>query len=364
MVETYPLRIAQNMKSNRFYQLCALGASLATLCASDTPTVRDQLKKLPFKIAYESYVDNNWEIFTMNPDGSDKVNLTRTPNQHEHYPQVSPDGTKICFSVDTGEGRDTVRSLWVMNVDGSNRRKLVDNAREPFWSPDSKVIGFLPQEYPKFNVIDYYTKGMSFYDLATGKIEEHPNSAKLHHLYNPSFSPNGKWIAATVHAGMGYSHAILLIERHGDKIIDLKIPGCRPCLSRDGQHIAWGPGDHEIATAPIDTESDNPKVGPREVRVKDEKNKIYHVDWSPDGKFISISRGPEGEGDLSKPGTFHAACEIVGIYAGGWNIISVPATHPGVVDLEKATDTDFATLTTDGNSNKESAWYVAPQNAK
>ena len=32
-------------------------------------------------------------------------------------------------------------------------------------------IGFLPQEYPKFNVIDYYTKGMSFYDLATGKIE-------------------------------------------------------------------------------------------------------------------------------------------------------------------------------------------------
>jgi hypothetical protein len=163
---------------------------------------------------------------------------------------------------------------------------------------------------------------------------------------------------------MGYSHAILAIERHGNKIIDLKIPGCRPCLSRDGQHIAWGPGDHEIATAPIDTESDNPKVGPRQVQVKDEKNKVYHVDWSPDSKFISISRGPEGEGDLTKPGTFHAACEIVGIYAGGWNIISVPATHPGVIDLEKATDADFATLTTDGNSNKESAWYVAPQNAK
>ena len=70
----------------------------------------------------------------------------------------------------------------------------MDNAREPFWSPDGKVIGFLPQEYPKFNVMDYYTKGMSFYDLATGKIEPHPNSTNLYHLYNPSFSPNGKWI--------------------------------------------------------------------------------------------------------------------------------------------------------------------------
>jgi Tol biopolymer transport system component len=344
--------------------LCAASLSVAALTASGHQPIGEQLKTLPYRIAYESYVDNNWEIFTMRPDGSDEVNLTRTPGEHEHYPQVSPDGTKICYTVDKGEGRDTVRSLWVMNIDGANRKKLIDYAREPFWSPDSKVIGFLPQEYPKFNVIDYYTKGMSFYELATGKIEEHPNTAKLHHLYNPSFSPNGKWIAATVHAGMGYSHAILLIERHGDKIIDLKIPGCRPCLSRDGQQIAWGPGDHEIATAPIDLNLDNPKVGPRRVQIKDEKNKIYHVDWSPDSKYLSISRGPEGEGDLSKPGTFHAACEIVGIYAPGWNIIGVSATRPGVLDLNKATDADFVTLTKDGNSNKESAWFLAPQNAK
>ena len=47
----------------------------------------------------------------MNADGSEQVNLTQTPKVHEHYPQVSPDGTKICFSVDEGEGRDAVRSL-------------------------------------------------------------------------------------------------------------------------------------------------------------------------------------------------------------------------------------------------------------
>src|SRR5467141_3159627 len=133
----------------------------------------ERLKSSSFKIAYETYTNDNWEIFVMNADGSNPVNLTQTPKEHEHYPQVSPDGTKICFSVDEGEGRDTIRSLWVMDVDGKNRKRLVDHAREPFWHPDSKVIGFLPQEYPKFNVIDYYTRGMSFYELATGTIRPH-----------------------------------------------------------------------------------------------------------------------------------------------------------------------------------------------
>src|SRR3954468_21155205 len=86
-------------------------------------SLRDELKKENAKIVYESYVDNNWELFVMNADGSNPVNLTATPNVHEHYPQVSPDGTKICYSVDTGEGRDTVRSLWVMDTDGKNRKK-------------------------------------------------------------------------------------------------------------------------------------------------------------------------------------------------------------------------------------------------
>ena len=325
--------------------------------ASTNEPFRERLKPLPFKIAYECYAGSNWEIFAMNADGSDVVNLTRTPDQHEHYPQVSPDGTKICFSVDQGEGRETLRSLWVMDSNGEHRRKIADYAREPFWGPDSKVIGFLPQEFPKFNVIDYYTKGMSFYHLDTGQVEPHPNSTNLHHLYNPCFAPNGKWIVSTVHAGMGVSHGILLIEARGDKIINLKIPGCRPCISPDGRQLAWGPGDHELAAAPIDLEADQPSVGPRRVRIIDEKVKIYHIDWSPDSRFLCFSRGPEGKGDLTKPGTFQAACEIVGVHAADWNICAVSAERDGVLDLNTATEADFTMLTTNGWSNKEPAWY-------
>jgi Tol biopolymer transport system component len=344
-----------------------LAATLFTAATGTTfaeSPFREQLHNSPFKIAYETYVNNNWEIFVMNADGSDPVNLTQTPNEHEHYPQVSPDGAKICFSVDHGEGREAVRSLYVMESDGRNRKKLVDSAREPFWSPDSKVIGFLPQEYPKFNVMDYYTKGMSFLDPATGRIEPHPNSANLHHLYNPCFAANGKWIVSTVHAGMGFNHAILAIEVHGTNIVNLNIPGCRPCLSPDGKQIAWGSGDHEIVAAPIDLDSSSPTVGTWRLRIQDKTNETYHVDWSPDSRFLSLSRGHASKGDPTKPGTFMSACEIVGVYAPGWDLCAVRADYDGVVDLNHATDAEFVRLTTNGFSNKESAWFRPPGKSK
>jgi hypothetical protein len=162
---------------------------------------------------------------------------------------------------------------------------------------------------------------------------------------------------ATVHAGMGVEHAILLLEARGSKIINLKIPGCRPCLSPDGKQIAWGPGDHEIAVAPIDLTADNPVVGPRRLVLKDEMNEIYHVDWSPDGRFLSFGRGPKGEGDPTKAGTFSASAPIVGVYAPGWNIGVVSAERSGTLDLNQATDADLAMLTTNGWSNKEPAWF-------
>lgn len=344
-----------------FFRLGGLLAAAVSLSqvagASEAEPLQAQLKESPFKIAYESYVNGNSDIFVMNADGSHPVNLTKTPKLDEHYPHISPDGTRMCYVADSGEGRDTIRSLYVMDVNGRHRRKIADYAREPFWSPDGKVIGYLDQEYPKFDVIDYYTKGMNFYDLATGRVTPHPNYTNLHHLYNPNFSANGKWIVSTVHAGMGYSHTILLIEAHGDKIIDLKIPGCRPCLSPDGQQVAWGADDNEIDVAPIDTDSEEPKVGEPRLRIKDDKNKIYHVRWSPDGRYLSFSRGPDGEGDLTKPGTFEAACEIMGVYASGWNIVAVSAEKSGIIDLNHGPDSDSVMLTTNGLSNKESAWF-------
>jgi hypothetical protein len=81
------------------------------------------------------------------------------------------------------------------------------------------------------------------------------------------------------------------------------------------------------------------------------------VDWSPDSQFLTFSRGPDGEGDLSKAGTFQAACEIMGVYATGWNIGVVSAAQAGTIDLNQATEADFTMLTTNGLSNKQPFWF-------
>jgi len=320
--------------------------------------LRSDLGESKHRLIYETYHHDNWELYVVNADGSNKSNLTETLNRHELYPQVSPDGKRVAFVSDEGAGRQTKRSVYVMDIDGGNRNKVADYARQPFWHPNSELLGFLPQEFKKFNVVDYGTKGMSFYHVETGKITEHPNK-NLFHLYNPSYAPNGKWIASTVHAGMGFDHAILLIEAEGQKVINLNIPGCRPCLGGpEGKHISWGKNDYTMVIAPIDLDAADPKVGKPILEITDgaKAKKNYHVDWSSDGKFLSVSRGPKSKGDPNKPGTHQAACEMVGIYASDWDIFAVQL-HEGTVDLNSEKDqARYVNVTADGKSNKESSW--------
>jgi hypothetical protein len=49
------------------------------------------------------------------------------------------------------------------------------------------------------------------------------------------------------------------------------------------------------------------------------------------------------------------------VYAAGWNLYAVAAERDGVVDLNHATDAEVLTLTTNGFSNKESAWFLPNQ---
>jgi len=316
-----------------------LTEELARLRAAEDAQMREQLKAIPHRIVYETYRDGNWELFMANADGSNQANLTRTPDVHELYPHASPDGTKVSFVADEGEGASKARNVYYMDIDGTGRTLVAKNARQQCWSPDGTRIAYLKGESEKFCYRDYATTGIFIYDLRTREHTQHPNT-KIHHLYNLCWSPDGKWFLATVHAGMGFKHAILAIEADGMKVFNLGIGGCRPDISPDGARVAWGPSDWALRVGDLDFSGPEPKViNQRNVVTSKKPLKVYHVDWSPDGKHVTFSRGPAKK-------RLGFAPEMVGIPAEGWNICVADAT---------ATNR-WAPITTDGQCNKEPDW--------
>ncbi len=325
---------------------------LPTLCLlllaspATAAELAEDMKEVSAKIVYETWQDDNWELFTIRADGSDMVNLTKTPDRNELYPHVSPDGTKICFVCDEGSGADKIRNVYVMNLDGTARKLVAENARQPCWKSDSTAIAYLKGEVDQFTYTDYATKGIFLYDLASRQHRQHPNR-ELMHLYNLCWSPDGKWFVATVHAGMGYKHAILAIEADGQGVYDLKIPGCRPDISPDGKRLAWGPSDWALRVAELDFSGEAPKVlNARDVVTSAKPMKIYHVDWSPCGKYIAFSRGPERKILGTIP-------EVVGAKARDWNIAVADASEKN----------RWMPITSDGNCNKEPDWMPLPKTA-
>jgi len=304
-----------------------------------SPRAELKLEEIPFKIIYETYRETdgkrNWELFLMNADGSNPVNLTNTPDLDEMYPHVSPDGTKISFVVDEGTGRDKVRSVYYMNLDGTQRVKVAENARQPCWSFDSKSIAYLKSEYERYSTKEYATSELLIYDLQTRLRRQHPNK-ELHHLYAICWSPDGRWFVAAVDGGMGYSDTIITFEYDGTRVFDFAkwgVKGCRPDFSLDGKKMVWGETDWNLCISDFDVVSNEPQIlNIRELVRCSRKDKVYHVDLSPDGKYIAFSYGPFRGG------------QQVGGMASGWNIC--------IGDMSGK----WVKVTTDGNHNKEPDW--------
>lgn len=75
--------------------------------------------------------DTDFEILLMRPDGSDVVRLTEVAGIDDD-PVWSPDGRQIAFESDRTGNYD----IWVMNADGTNQINLTSGNFATDWSPD------------------------------------------------------------------------------------------------------------------------------------------------------------------------------------------------------------------------------------
>ena len=143
------------------------------------------------KILFTSRRDGNYEIYMMNPDGSEQVNLTLHP-AIDLDAAWSPTGEQILFVSDRGGTRD----LYLMDADGGNVRRVFKRKIEvwrtrPTWSRDSKQFAY--------QCVDWnFIKGGLY--LGTFGEEDAEFVANYH---APVWSPDGSEIASSEHHALG-----------------------------------------------------------------------------------------------------------------------------------------------------------------
>ena len=89
-------------------------------------------------------LDNDFDIFIANIDGSDLKPLADDPNIFEFASSVSPDGKEIVFV--TIDDMNSIYGIWTMNLDGTDKRNILITSesvlRHSRWSPDGTRISY------------------------------------------------------------------------------------------------------------------------------------------------------------------------------------------------------------------------------
>ena len=180
------------------------------------------------KVVFSSNRDGNWDIWTMNPDGSDPMNLTQDAAA-DFSPVWSPTGEQILF-VSFRKGGE---SLYLMDADGNNVRRVLDNwhsRSEATWSPDGKRIASVSDAVLYIATID-------------GKSVEPVAQTGFGSVGDPAWSPNGKEIAFIHYKSkQGYELRLLNVETLKQTVL-LGELNKYPYKS----HPAWSPNGERIA---------------------------------------------------------------------------------------------------------------------
>ena len=227
----------------------------------------------------------DYEIYSVKPDGGDLRQLT-TNGTDDNDPVISPDGTRIAYT--------NAKTLYVMNVDGSNNRILSRDMfiseEDPTWSPDGTKIAFAAQRFgTEMGVQDIWT------------IDADPNSTSpMTQLTNtpayesdPAWSPDGTKIAYVSEDNRDASEAgetLSVMRADGSEQTIIRQPRFGgwgwddPAWSPDGGRIAMttsGPDGYQIAAINSD--------GSNEEFLTPYTQNNHQPAWSPDGSKMAFA---------------------------------------------------------------------------
>jgi len=222
------------------------------------------------KIAYLANTNNYWQVWTMNPDGSEKRQITKRnydKSRISWFPSgdeilangsqgqltivntktfeekeiklpikgtvdavISPDGKHIVFSLSVADSIDN-NHIWRVDIHGNNLTKMTNMEglqHEPVWSPDGKWIYFLSGKGDQsHNIWRISLEDKSKEQITVGKL----------YNFDVTFSKQGD-MAFSSNRGGNYDIWLqkknTLVQITDDRAID-----SRPSLSPEGKNITF-----------------------------------------------------------------------------------------------------------------------------
>jgi Tol biopolymer transport system component len=236
------------------------------------------------------------DVWSVNPDGSELVNLTDLPGgpKEGNNPSAAGTGSVIAF----GTGSQATAEIWTMNADGSGPKQVTDDQlldQQPAVSPDgSRIVFSSYRDYPTYVVRDIWSMGFDG-SGATALIDSTLQD------FSPAFTPDGETIVLSHETG-GTNFDISTAPSSGgpfDTVTPITTAATEegdPSVSPDGQRVAFTrwPDGFPIGSKP-DVVSTNLTGGDEQPIAADPGTHESFPSYSPDGaKIVYVTDAGNG----------------------------------------------------------------------
>lgn len=242
------------------------------------------------KIVFTSTRSGNSDIWIMDDDGSNQVQLTYSTDA-ETSPSFSPNSCQIAYI------NYDAKKLMIMNVDGTNQDVIYDSPAfqisMPAWSPCGDKIAFRQGPYNHYDLWTINVNGTGLFQVTTDGM----------HYGSPSWSPDCEWIVHTRRSSAAWSYSVEVwkIRADGSDHIPLTNGGscghtCEndcPDWSPDGSKIVYCSGEYGNTVGnsmyPHDLWMMNPD-GSDKQRLTTEYVMERYPEWSPDNTRAAFTK--------------------------------------------------------------------------